>query len=326
MKYLPKVSIIIPSKKINDYIKESIPKILDLDWPKFEIIIVIDKPVNNFHWPKTKIVASANVGPAKKRDLSLNYATGEILAFLDDDAYPETDWLKQAIIHFKNKKIAAVGGPAITPSHDSLIQKISGAVSESYFGGGGARNRFLSIGKSKEIDDWPTVNLLIRKTVFEKLGGFDTSYWPGEDTKLCLDIINAGYKIIYEPQAIVYHHRRTNLFSHLKQIGNYGLHRGFFVKKYPKTSFKLWYFMPSLFFLYIISLSVSIFILKLNILAIYYFPLIAYLIGLIFDSFVISLRWKNPFIGFATIPMIFFSHIYYGVRFISGIFSTKLKE
>jgi len=327
-----KVSIIIPVKEINDYIKESIPKILELDYSDFEILIFTNQEDTKHKWPKTKIIASGDVGPADKRDLAIKYAKGEILAFLDDDAYPEKDWLEKALVHFNNKKIAAVGGPAVTPKTNSLKQKMSATVFESYVGGAGARNRYLSAGQVQEVDDWPTVNLLVRKNIFSKLGGFDSHYWPGEDTKLCLDIINAGFKIIYEPQAVVYHHRREDLLRHFKQIGNYGLHRGFFAKIYPQTSFKLWYFVPSFFLVYLI-LVVMAFLLPVgsalfvfeqqNLLTILILPLVFYLLALIIDAVIIAFRWDNLLLGILTIPMIFLTHIYYGVRFIQGFFFTR---
>ncbi len=322
----PKVSIIIPVKQINSYVKEAIPIILKLNWPDFEIIILTDKKERSL-WPKTRVIATGKVGPAKKRDLGALCAKGEILAFLDDDAYPKKDWLKKAIPHFKNEKIGAVGGPAITPKSDYFLQKVSGAIFESYLGGGGARDRYLSIGKTREIDDWPTVNLLVRKQAFEKIGGFDTAFWPGEDTKLCLDLINAGYKIIYEPQAIVYHHRRSDLLNHFKQIGNYGLHRGYFAKKYPQTSLKLWYFIPTFFIFYLVSLLLnalkgqSLFLLTLH-----FFPLSLYAFGLIADGILIAIRWQNFFIGLLTIPMIFLTHLWYGICFLHGLIIPKLTK
>lgn len=319
-------SIIIPAKNKSCYINETISKILELDYADFEIIIVIDKPVNE-NWPKTKIiVSSGNVGPAEKRNLAAKIAKGEILAFLDDDAYPRKDWLKKAVKHFKNVKIAAVGGPAVTPPNDAILQKVSAAVFESYLGGGGARNRYLSIGRAKEIDDWPTVNLLVRKSAFFEVRGFDSSYWPGEDTKLCLNLINNGYKIIYDPRVVVYHHRRKNLLNHFKQIGNYALHRGFFAKKYPKTSLKLWYFIPSLFVIYLTLLMVSFLLTKNTFLFIYILPLLFYFLGLTIDGALIAFRFKNLLIGILTIPMIFFTHLWYGLRFIWGLATSDLKR
>lgn len=321
-----KVSIIIPVIAVNDYIKESVPKMLALDWPDFEVIIFTDEPDSKHTWPKTRIIASGKVGPAEKRDLALKYAEGNILAFLDDDAYPRGDWLKKAIRHFDDPKVAGVGGPAITPSDDGTLQKVSGAVFESFIGGAGARNRYLSIGPVKEVDDWPTVNLLVRRDVFEKVGGFDNTYWPGEDTKLCLDIIHAGHKIIYEPKAIVYHHRRSDLLKHFKQIGNYGLHRGHFAKIYPETSCKPFYFVPMLFDLYLLLLAILFIIHNSKFIILALVPLIAYFLLLIVDGFIISFRWKNPFVGLLTIPMIFLTHFWYGVKFVQGLIIPKLER
>jgi GT2 family glycosyltransferase len=318
-----KFSIIIPVKRINDYLRQSILKILSLDWPDFEVIIVPDKFDKKNNWPKTRVIVSGDVGPAEKRDLASKYAEGEILAFLDDDAYPQKNWLKKAACDFDNKNMAAVGGPAITPVNSSVFQKISGAVFESYLGAGAAQNRHLSIGGIKEVDDWPTVNFLVRKNIFLKIGGFDTSFWPGEDTKFCLDLTTAGYKIIYDPKVIVYHHRKKNLSDHLKQIGNYGLHRGYFAKKYPQTSLKLWYFIPSFFTLYLISLFLLL-LLKYPLIMIYILPLKLYFIGLIIDGLVATLRYRNLIVGTVLIPMIFFTHIWYGIQFIRGLLLTKL--
>lgn len=323
----PKISIIIPVIAVNDYIRESIPEILKLDWPDYEIIIFTDEPDNKHPWPKTKIIPSGKVGPAEKRDMAMKHATGEILAFLDDDAYPRPDWLKKSIHCFlDDDKVAAVGGPAITPQDDDVLQKVSGAVFESYLGGAFARNRYLCIGNHCECDDWPTVNLLVRKDVFEKVGGFDNSYWPGEDTKLCLDIINAGYKIKYDPEAVVYHHRRSDLLKHFKQIGNYALHRGFFAKKYPKTSLKIGYFAPTIFDLYLIFLLISLILHFFNssIFFLISIPLFIYALLLVIDFFIISIRWKNPLVGLLMMPMVFLTHVWYGIRFVWGLIIPKL--
>lgn len=318
-----KVSIIIPVIAINNYIRESVPKILELDWPDFEIIIFPDKEDKKHRWPKTRIIPSGKVGPAEKRDLAIKYAQGEILAFLDDDAYPQRDWLKKAMKHFTDDKVAGVGGPAITPKDDGVLQKVSGAVFESYLGGGKARNRYLSMGNVQKTEDWPTVNLLVRKKVFEKIGGFDNTYWPGEDTKLCLDIVQAGFQIMYEPKAVVFHHRRADLKKHFKQIGNYALHRGYFAKIYPETSRKLFYFVPSLFDLYLVGLVLVGFLAK-NLIGLYLVPLGAYVLGLIIDGIIISARWKSLFVGFVTIPMILLTHVWYGIKFCQGLMVKKL--
>lgn len=321
-----RVSIIIPIIKISDYVRESIPEILKLK-EDIEIIVVPNEKTDE-KWSKTRIIPNGNNNASEKRNLGVKNASGEIVAFLDDDAYPKKDWLNQAFKHFTNVNVIAVGGPAITPNSDDILQKASAAAFESFIGGGGTRNRYLPIGKTKEIDDWPSVNLLVRRDIFLKTEGFDKRYWPGEDTKLCLELLKYG-KIIYEPNAIVHHHRRGSLMKHLRQIGNYGLHRGHFARFYPQNSLKLFYLLPSLFSLYLILGIVFLISYKLqaNKLLLYYFiPLLLYFFLMFFDLILISFRYRNPLVGLATIPYIFFTHFYYGLRFIRGYFSSDISS
>jgi len=316
-----KYSFIIPVKEINNYIRESIPKILEIDRDDFEIIIYPDEVDNNFNALKTKQIASGKCGPAEKRTLAIKDAIGEILIFIDDDAYPEKNLLDLLDRDFEDNNVAAVGGPAITPKNDDFWQKVSGAVFLSSLSGGNPE-RYISIGIKKIVNDWPSVNLSVRKNVFTNINGFNSKYWPGEDTLLCLDIIKTGGKILYDPYLIVYHHRRSGFKKHLKQVGQYGLHRGFFAKKYPETSFKLKYFIPSAFCLFVISGIFSIFFNNI-LLILYSFGYILYVLALIKAFFDIYKYEKNVLICLNAIYYIFFTHLIYGFNFIKGFLFTK---
>ncbi|MBE9528641.1 MAG: glycosyltransferase, partial [Proteobacteria bacterium] len=136
------VSIIIPVKEINDYIRESVPHILNMDYQDFEILIFPDT-ASEESFEKTRIIPTGSMGPAEKRDLALEHATGEILAFLDDDAYPERGWLVSALKGFDDPEVAAVGGPAVTPDSDSVWQRASGMVFESRLTSGEYGYRYI---------------------------------------------------------------------------------------------------------------------------------------------------------------------------------------
>jgi len=248
---MPKFSIIIPVKSINDYVRETVPYIQALTGHEWELFIIPNNVEEN-EWPEDErisIIDSGRVGPADKRDLGAQKVSGDILVFLDDDSYPESNILEVANEYFAEPNIIAVGGPGITPPSDGYWQRVSGAVFLSKFTGG-APERYVPVGKSREMDDWPSVNLMVRREVFLSVGGFDCQYWPGDDTKLCLKLKKTGKKLIYVPDMIVWHHRRGGVRAHLKQVGAYGLHRGFFAKKHAETSFRLKYFLPSIFSLF----------------------------------------------------------------------------
>lgn len=316
----PCVSIIIPLKEINAHVREAVDHILKLDYSNYEIIILPDGE-NGGSLAAGRIVATGPVGPAKKRDLAQRYAKGEILAFLDDDAYPRKDWLRKAVRHFQRDEIAAVGGPAVTPEEDDVFQRASGAVFASKMGGGNLTYRYVPE-RLREVDDYPSVNLLVRKDIFAMLGGFDTKYWPGEDTKLCLDITKkAGKKIIYDPEVLVWHHRRPLFLPHLRQVFNYAWHRGHFVNKFPETSLKLNYFIPSLF-------TLGLF---LGLVVCVYFPAAwYYYLGTLFvytaALLVGAVGTKSLSLGVLMVLGTFLTHITYGIGFISGLLKRDSKE
>ncbi|MEO5357649.1 MAG: glycosyltransferase [Nitrospirae bacterium YQR-1] len=316
-----RVDIIIPVKRIGSYIYESVAEILKLDYNDYGIIIFPDS-FDGESFPKTTIIPTGGVGPAIKRDMALQHSSADVLAFLDDDAYPKADWLKNAIRHFNSPDVAAVGGPAVTPPHDTFWQKVSGAVFLTPFGGG-VPERYQPVGNVRMVDDWPSVNLLVRRDVFAQVGGFNSDYWPGEDTKLCLDIIKLGKKIIYAPDAIVWHHRREGLVRHLKQIGRYGLHRGFFAKKFPETSRRLKYFIPSVFVIFLLVCVLLPFTTNKTILTVYLAGLAAYIAALMVATFQIWNKGEDLLVSFACLPYIALTHMWYGIRFLQGFLFTK---
>lgn len=315
---MKKVSIIIPVREINDYIREAMNYYEKLDYDNFEILIFSDH-VSAEQFPHTKVIASGEVGPADKRDMALRYAEGEIFAFIDDDAYPRADWLKSAVKFFDNPEVGAVGGPAVTALNDDIWQQASGKVYESFLCSGQYTYRYLPKAE-REVEDLPSVNLIVRRDVFEAVGGYDSNYYPGEDTKLCLDIVEkANKKIIYSPDILVYHHRRKMFRQHLKQATNYAKHRGYFAKALPKTSCKLAYFIPSLFTVGLVTGPIlSCF---MPILWYCYFVVIMIYLFLL----VVSIKkprsvlvWCLAFFG------IIATHIGYGVCFIKGLSSKEL--
>src|SRR3989344_2897047 len=118
MRRYPKISIIIPLYIKTDYFYESVEKCLRLDYPDFEILIGVDKRTKvKFSDPRIRILKTGvlRTGPAEKRDIGIVRARGEFIAFLDDDSYPERDWLKKAIEVMRTSGAANVCGPGLTP-------------------------------------------------------------------------------------------------------------------------------------------------------------------------------------------------------------------
>ncbi|MDP2930504.1 MAG: glycosyltransferase [bacterium] len=322
------VSVIIPARGLSDYLRQAVLKTLEISPAVLEIIVLPDASFAE-EFAKTRVIATGPLGPAEKRDLAVEQAKGEILAFLDDDAYPSEDWLKNALPYFKDPQIAAVCGPGVTPAEDNIFQKASGWVSASLLGGGGLGFRFLP-GKKKEVKDFPSMNFLVRKSDFEAAGGFDSGFWPGEDTKLCLDLTKKlGKKIIYDPKVFVYHHRRPLFKEHLEQNCAYGLHRGYFSKILPETSRKAVYFVPMVFAIFILAIPVlAIFAATMRgfLFSLYFKVIGVYAFLLFLTGARILFKEKNLKIAILTMAGIFLTHIFYGLCFFRGLLVKDLKH
>jgi len=316
------VSIIIPVRTITPYLRETMDFLKRQTFKKFEVIIITDKKER---FKGVRVFDSGEPTPAYKRNLGAKKSRGRILAFLDDDSYPGNEWLENALKIFKESShISAVCGPALTPPDDNLFQRASGWVWASWLGSGGAgvyRNR---ISARREVEDFPSVNLLIRKTDFNLVGGFGVNHWPGEDTKLCLDLVKQGKKIIYDPNVLVYHHRRPVFLPHLKQISRYAMRRGHFAKIFPETSLKAGYLLPA-FFTYglIFGLIVSFFVPRF--LPVYLLFFISYFLLLFFFSIEVLIKERNLILFLLVVPSVYLTHFTYGLLFPIGYFQETLQ-
>lgn len=317
----PKVSIIIPLYVINPRFFDDLKRFEKLTYKQYEILVVCDKKVDVSEFKNTRLVLTRKkrTGPAEKRDIAIKQSKGTICAFIDDDAYPDTKWLMNAVKHFQDSTIAAVGGPGITPPDDTYWEQVTGIVYSSFLCGGLARHRFVPAKTSFDVVDYPAYNLLVRKSVLKKVGGYGSHFYGGEDTFLCLKIVQEGLRILYDPHVVVYHHRREFLFPYLRQIANIGKHRGYFAKKYPETSAYFWYFFPAIAAVGFCTLLIVSFV----------SPLIRTLfasglaISLIL-GFVSVITYTDPIKAFFASIGIVATHLAYGLSFIRGLFTPKL--
>ncbi len=360
MAKLPLVSIIIVDyKKDNPYLPECLEAIQRQTYKNFEVILVTDHPVTLSSSRKRGSIPSLikksfghYVGPAEKRDWGAKKASGGILAFIDDDAYPHPEWLENIVknfgkMSFPRKResisngspiesgmtgdIAGVGGPGVTPPNVSWTEEASGWMSASPLGAGVNTYRFFPNSR-KFVDDYPSMNLAIRRSDFLAVGGYDSNYWPGEDTMLCLDLTSKlKKKIIYDPNVLVYHHRRPLWKPHLRQNGSFGLHRGFFARVLPQTSFRPIYLGPSFMLLGLCYLIIyqflpihnSSFLILNSISYMGWFLFSGYLLALLANSIWVYQKSKSGFQGILAFIVVFITHLWYGARFLQGFFLTK---
>ncbi len=293
-----KFSLIIPVAPTRN--PEIIRSIENLDYPKKEFEVIVEK----------------GRGASENRNKGIKNAKGEILIFLDDDATIENDYLKKVEDFFeKYTSVDIVGGPQITPKDDRFFAKICGIALTSHFGAFKVRKRYESCRVDLDADETSitSANLCVRKNVFEKIEGFDTSLYPGEDPEFISRAKKNGLRVASSPDIIVSHKRRANFSLFCKQIFHYGFVRPQKNKISGKTP--LFFTVPMLFLVYLLILP-SLVILH----GLFIAPLLAYIFLAIVFSLYDSLRSRR-ILPFFILPFIyFFTHISYGLGMLGGYF------
>lgn len=330
----PFISIIIPVKDIGYFaIFENLPHMDKQTYRNFEVILLPDihTPydlvlLKKYKWLRI-IPTGTFIMPPQKRNRGVDKSKGDIVTFIDDDAYPTKNWLEQTVKAFKEKKTAAVCGPGILPPNVNHWEKAFNEILKTYIGSGGYGYRFTPQ-KERYVDDYPSMNFSIKKKIFKELGGFNTYYWPGEDSKLCEHLVyEKDGKIFYDPEIVVYHHRRTNLLNHLKQHGRYGYHRGMFFADGDKNSRRLVYLFPTFLNLYvwlvILALLFQVSTENLSVFAtIIFIPLLFYAAGasyLFLKAFFYTLNFR---VSIISALILFLTHSIYGIMFVIGYFKA----
>ena len=245
------VSVIIPLHRDSAQFRLNLQHLCGLrNSCRFEVIVVTDQKTVSALPGVTVIQTnlSFDSGPGVKRDIGFAAASGAILAYLDDDAFPSSDWIDRAVEFFAvHEEFAALGGPGVTPPDSAPLSRLGGAIYESRLGSGPFRNRFRSVGSDPlEVEEWPAFNCFVRRDALLAVGGWDTAIYGGEDTWLCERLRGAGYRIAYDPGLVVYHYRRSLLLPHLRQVANVGERRGSFARLQLRTSTSPYFYLPVL--------------------------------------------------------------------------------
>ncbi len=314
----PLVSIIIPCKGVDAYTHECVESCKRLEYDTLEIILLPD--FSDELIEGVRVIGTGPVSPGLKRNIGVKNAAGEFCAFIDNDAYPRSDWLTNALRFFEDECVGGVGGPGLTPSEDGFMQRAGGYVLSSFMVGN-LSSRYKSK-SSFESDDIHSCNFIARKSVVEAAGGWNEQYWPGEDTLMCLAIKRLGKKLVESSDVVVYHHRRSLFRLHLRQVSRFGEHRGFFAKKFPENSMKLTYFFPSL-------LVASLFAgLALSLV----FPLFSYVMLFAVSTYLVLslvaavLQVKTVKLMLSVWAGIIVTHMVYGTFFLFGLAKRDLKR
>ncbi len=222
---LPNFSIVIPTFNRPQQIEGCLAALAQLDYPneQYEVIVVddgsrtpLDATVAPFHSQmNVALIRQQNAGPAAARNTGVRQASGDYIAFTDDDCMPEAHWLKEFANALQASPDAMVGGRTINALPKNLYSSASQALIDylySYYSGATQGVFFASN------------NIAMSKTHFLDIGGFDVSFplAAAEDRNLCDCWQQAGYPMQYVPSATIQHAHALSLRSFWRQHFGYG--------------------------------------------------------------------------------------------------------
>ncbi len=226
----PRISVVVCSLNGARTIRDTMEGLKNLEYPDYEVIVVNDGSTDATpdiaSEYDVRLISTENRGLSNARNTGLEMATGEIVAYIDDDAYPDPHWLKYLATTFMTTSYVGVGGPNIAPPGDGVI---ADCVANAP---GGPTHVLLS---DQEAEHIPGCNKAFRKEALEAIGGFDPRYRAaGDDVDICWRLQDKGWKIGFNAAAVVWHHCRNSVKTYWKQQQGYGKAEALLEEKWPE--------------------------------------------------------------------------------------------
>lgn len=215
----PKMSVIVCTYNGAATLKECLAGMRRLNYPDKEVIVVDDGSTDGVpqiaqQFPEVRYIRQEHAGLSVARNTGASAATGEILAYTDDDCVPEEDWLVWLAMAFRSRDVACAGGPNIPPPPQNTAQAAVIAAP------GGPAHVLVSDTVAEHL---PGCNLAVRRGAFEAVEGFRPKYVAaGDDVDFCWRLQDRDLKIAFHPAAMVWHYRRFSVKAFFRQQAGYG--------------------------------------------------------------------------------------------------------
>ena len=226
----PRASVVVCTFNGSRTIRQCLEGLEKLRYPNYEVIVVDDGSTDGAGdialEYNVRVIRTENRGLSNARNLGLAAATEEIIAYLDDDASPDPDWLSYLALTFQRANSAGVGGPNIPFPDDG---EVAACIAHAP---GGPTHVLLS---DQEAEHIPGCNMAFRRDWLQSIGGFDSQFRvAGDDVDVCWRIQEAGGRLGFNPAAMVLHHCRGTLRGFWKQQVGYGKAEAMVERKWPE--------------------------------------------------------------------------------------------
>ncbi|MBD3233962.1 MAG: glycosyltransferase [candidate division Zixibacteria bacterium] len=255
----PLISVVVILYNSKESLGGAIEAINKSDYPNIEVIVVdnastekVDRKEINCRFETQFHQLEANIGFGRGCNFGAEKASGEYILFLNPDARPMEDAISILVdCLIRNSEAAAVGPQLLnpegipmpsyrfTPDFGRLLFSTHSPLSKFKLFSKYTRRYIAPLLKElSEVEVIPATSMLVRYSAFVEVGGFDKRYFMyAEDFDLCVMLRRAGYKVLHQPAAKVYHDwgKGSKVSkSKLKALHNRSIH-SFYKKHYPNN-------------------------------------------------------------------------------------------
>lgn len=209
-----RISIVIATYNRDRDLRECLSSIYDSKIEPYEVIVVDSNSSDDTKKLKVcfpiKFVSIDERNRQCARNVGISIASGDVVAFLDDDVVVDKNWLNYIAKPYVDNSIGGVGGRVIPYGvSERFYVKISRNEIGRVFTNGLVIGNFDFPAKDLvKVDSFIGCNMSFRREILLKVGGFDENYTGTgyrDDTDLCMRIRRLGYKLVYNSRALVWH-------------------------------------------------------------------------------------------------------------------------
>ena len=227
----PSISVVICAYNAAETLDECLRHTCALEYPGLEIVVVDDGSTDAtaeivLRHPRARLLQIEHGGLSAARNAGLEAATKDVVAYLDSDAYPSSEWPYYLALAFDAADVGGAGGPNLPPADDPPEAHVVARAP------GGPVQVLISDDRAEHV---PGCNMAFWKLVLSEIGGFDPVYTKaGDDVDFCWKTLNRDWKIGFHPAALVWHHRRPGLRAYLRQQRDYGRSEALVEARHPE--------------------------------------------------------------------------------------------
>jgi len=210
-----RISAIVVTYERPEYLECCLDHLLAQTHSAMEIIVVDSSATRRSadliaeRFPSVRYIAclAGRGAIATARNLGLESATGDVIGFIDDDAFAAPDWLEQLLPYYADGLVGGVGGRQIRGQPNEIEEGLD-EIGRLRKDGTLTGNFAADPGRVVEVDHLLGTNMSFRRAVLADLPGIRDGYpWPclREETDLCFRVVASGYRLLYAPDAVVEH-------------------------------------------------------------------------------------------------------------------------